>query len=313
MNARIPGLRITVGKFVTHLVLFTLVLLWTIPTLGLFISSLRDKDQLLVSGWWTALVTTERNDFGRTGTAADQLERDGAYVIAGRFFEEGSNKTIKTYSDRQDDLGKHQAGEPVTFEDGTTFTLFEDGSYEWVSPEPFTLERGKRIFYVAKLPPRFTLENYREVLTSEGIGQAFINTFTVTIPATIIPIAIAAFAAYAFAWMRFPGRQLLFVVVVGLLVVPLQMSLIPLLRLYNNVGAAFGVVVPGDLAGAHRLRPTAGDLLAAQLHRQPAARHHRVGATRRRHPLPDLHPLDPAAVVAGAGVVHHLPVPVGVE
>ncbi len=241
MNARIPGLRITVGKFVTHLVLFTLVLLWTIPTLGLFISSLRDKDQLLVSGWWTALVTTERNDFGRTGTAADQLERDGAYVIAGRFFEEGSNKTIKTYSDRQDDLGKHQAGEPVTFEDGTTFTLFEDGSYEWVSPEPFTLERGKRIFYVAKLPPRFTLENYREVLTSEGIGQAFINTFTVTIPATIIPIAIAAFAAYAFAWMRFPGRQLLFVVVVGLLVVPLQMSLIPLLRLYNNVGAAFGV------------------------------------------------------------------------
>ena len=56
-----------------------------------------------------------------------------------------------------------------------------------------------------------------------------------TIPSTVIPIAIAAFAAYAFSWMEFPGRQILFVVVVGLLVVPLQMSLIPLLRFYNDV------------------------------------------------------------------------------
>jgi alpha-glucoside transport system permease protein len=63
----------------------------------------------------------------------------------------------------------------------------------------------------------------------------------VTSPATIIPITIAAFAAYAFAWMRFPGRQFLFVVVVGLLVVPLQMSLIPLLRMYNNIGALLDV------------------------------------------------------------------------
>ena len=62
-----------------------------------------------------------------------------------------------------------------------------------------------------------------------------------TIPATVIPITIAAFAAYAFAWMQFPGRQFLFVVVVGLLVVPLQMSLIPLLRMYNNIGALLDV------------------------------------------------------------------------
>jgi alpha-glucoside transport system permease protein len=79
------------------------------------------------------------------------------------------------------------------------------------------------------------------VLSSERIDRAFINTFTVTIPATIIPILIAAFAAYAFAWMKFPGRQWLFAVVVGLLVVPLQMSLIPLLRMYNEIGATFGV------------------------------------------------------------------------
>ena len=125
--------------------------------------------------------------------------------------------------------------------DGSLFTLHADGSYVWKSEKPFKHKRGKRIFYVAKVPPTFSLDNYLEVLSAEGIGQSFVNTFVVTIPATIIPITIAAFAAYAFAWMRFPGRQFLFVVVVGLLVVPLQMSLIPLLRMYNDIGAFFGV------------------------------------------------------------------------
>jgi alpha-glucoside transport system permease protein len=109
------------------------------------------------------------------------------------------------------------------------------------SPEPFKGSRGKRIFYTAEVPPKFGLDNYVEVLTAEGIGQSFINSLTVTIPATIIPILIAAFAAYALSWMRMPGRSLLIAVVVGLLVVPLQMSLIPLLRLYNDIGAFFGV------------------------------------------------------------------------
>ncbi|RVD67546.1 carbohydrate ABC transporter permease, partial [Mesorhizobium sp. M4A.F.Ca.ET.029.04.2.1] len=76
---------------------------------------------------------------------------------------------------------------------------------------------------------------------SEGIGRSFMNSLTVTIPATVIPILIAAFAAYALAWMRFPGRALLIAVIIGLLVVPLQMSLIPLLKLYNGVGSFFGV------------------------------------------------------------------------
>ena len=81
------------------------------------------------------------------------------------------------------------------------------------------------------------------MLFSEGIGRSFINSLTVTIPATVIPILIAAFAAYALAWMRFPGRALLIAVIIGLLVVPLQMSLIPLLKLYNGVGVFFGVPV----------------------------------------------------------------------
>ena len=83
---------------------------------------------------------------------------------------------------------------------------------------------------------QFTLENYVEVITNQGMGRAFVNSLYITIPATVIPIMIAAFAAYAFAWMRFRGRNILFIVVVGLLVVPLQMTLIPILRIYNRMG-----------------------------------------------------------------------------
>ncbi len=83
---------------------------------------------------------------------------------------------------------------------------------------------------------QWTLSNYADVLASNGMLDAFLNSLLVTIPATVIPITIAAFAAYAFAWMRFPGRSLLFAVVIGLLVVPLQMALIPLLRLYGGIG-----------------------------------------------------------------------------
>ena len=76
--------------------------------------------------------------------------------------------------------------------------------------------------------------------SGDSMGKAFLNTLTVVIPATIIPILIAAFAAYALAWMDFPGRALLIAAVVGLLVVPLQLALIPLLSLHNDIGIGKG-------------------------------------------------------------------------
>lgn len=79
----------------------------------------------------------------------------------------------------------------------------------------------------------WTIQNYSEVLAG-GFTNAFANTLAVTIPSVVIPITVAAFAAYAFAWMEFPGRNLIFVAVVGLLVVPLQMALIPILRIYTG-------------------------------------------------------------------------------
>ncbi|TVP67037.1 MAG: carbohydrate ABC transporter permease [Leptolyngbya sp. LCM1.Bin17] len=128
-----------------HVVVIAIALLWTLPTAGLLISSFRQPDALLTSGWWSVFVP------------------------------------------------------------------------------PFD-------------PAQFHLGNYMNVLTRQGMGQAFLNSLIITIPATVMPIAIATFAAYALAWMQFPGRQLLFVVIVGLLVVPLQMTLIPVLRAYNSLG-----------------------------------------------------------------------------
>ena len=89
----------------------------------------------------------------------------------------------------------------------------------------------------ALVPPfQFTLQNYRDVLDTYSLGTAFINSLTIAIPATVIPIAIAAFAAYAFSWMKFPGRNFLFLLLVGLLAVPLQVTLIPVLQLFTKTG-----------------------------------------------------------------------------
>jgi alpha-glucoside transport system permease protein len=85
---------------------------------------------------------------------------------------------------------------------------------------------------------QYTLQNYQAVIFEEGMGRAFINSLIITIPATLLPILFAGFAAYAFAWMNFRGRNLLFMVVVGLMVVPLQMTFIPILSIFAKIHIA---------------------------------------------------------------------------
>jgi len=225
---------------VVHLSVLLIVALWTLPTAGLLISSLRDKDQLAVSGWWTALSTSAQNMTGRAASPETQVERDGKFVISGNLLER-DNARVSAFGFRPLQPAAFEAGTSADIGDGQTLTVAQDGNYEIVSPTKIEGTRGQRIFYTATVPPRFTLDNYREVLSAAGIGSSFINSLTVAIPSTIIPILVAAFCAYALAWMPFPGRAILIAVVVGLLVVPLQMSLIPLLRLYNGVGAFLGV------------------------------------------------------------------------
>lgn len=94
-------------------------------------------------------------------------------------------------------------------------------------------------WWTALFPPTgLSLDSYAAVLSQSGIADGFINSLFITVPATIIPIFVAAFAAYAFSWMNFPGRNILFVAVVGLLVVPLQTTFIPILQAYGQLGIA---------------------------------------------------------------------------
>ena len=233
--------RINIGRIAAHLALLFFVVLWTFPTVGLLVSSVRDKDQLAVSGWWTALTPATSQNAVRVGAAADQVQEGGAFVIKGNILGGDTNgRQVQSFGTTNAEVAAAPAGGTLPMRDGGEITIQANGDYVWSSPTEFTHTARPRIYFVLGSQPRFTLENYVAVLSAEGIAQSFINSITVAIPSTVIPIMIAAFAAYALAWMRFPGRGLVVALVVGLLVVPLQMSLIPLLRMYNVIANVIG-------------------------------------------------------------------------
>ena len=98
---------------------------------------------------------------------------------------------------------------------------------------PFALTKTSG-WWTALTPLQFTFQNYTDVLGQSNLGQAFFNSFMVSVPATVIPVTIGAFAAYAFAWMKFPARNWIFLALVGLLAVPLQLTFVPVLSFYVN-------------------------------------------------------------------------------
>ncbi|MDP4990734.1 MAG: carbohydrate ABC transporter permease [Marivita lacus] len=230
-----------------HISVAALVALWLFPTVGLFVSSFRTADQIATSGWWKALFPTEQSLTLRTADPDTQMSVDGIYVIEGNLFtgEDLSDEIdMSAWGTSSRDIGAYAPGDTAELRDGERITVQANGDYRLESPVEMEGSRGQRIFVTAELPPDFTLENYQQVLFSgnatDSMAKAFFNTLTVTIPATIIPIVVAAFAAYALAWMDFPGRALLIAVIVGLLVVPLQLALIPLLKLHLGIGIGKG-------------------------------------------------------------------------
>ena len=246
-----------VGRTLRNVVLGLIVFIWVVPFVALLTTSFRSELASQTSGFWTAYTPTElghrfsTHDKGdkvelteMTGNIFDRLNKDEtSFVIQG----EVQSILFKGRVPDPDNPGKTKlirklvpSGEAMAVRDG--FFVFEsNGNFIWTFSE-MTVPKPKNLEAIIKQNPVFGEEAYVEVLFKDkNVPNALISSFIVTIPATIIPITIAAFAAYAFAWMRFPGRQFLFVVVVGLLVVPLQMSLIPLLRMYNDIGAFFGV------------------------------------------------------------------------
>ena len=166
-------------------------------------------------------------------------------------------------------------------------------------------------------PGAFTLDNYRQVLapgTSASLGQYFVNSIVITIPSVMLPLFLASLAAYAFAWMPFPGRDC--ALRRGLRAADRAAAggADPAARASTSASAwASRASLLERVAVAHDLRAAAGDLPAAQLHEGAPSRADRGGARRRRRARDDLLP-DPApAADAGPRGLRHLPVPLGLE
>ena len=229
-----------------HLSVLAMVLLWLFPTVGLFVSSFRTADQISTSGWWKAMFPSQQNLTLRAKAPSEQVQEGALYVIEGNLFAEDDSVgegNISVWGTSSRAIDAYNAGETAE-DDGERITVQANGDYRIEAEAEMEGRRGSRIFVTSESPPKFTLANYGTILFSgsgnDNMAKAFFNTLTVTIPATIIPILVAAFAAYALAWMDFPGRALLIAAVVGLLVVPLQLALIPLLQFHNGIGIGKG-------------------------------------------------------------------------
>ena len=233
--------KLNLSSIFSQLLLLFFVILWITPTFGLLISSFRDKDQLAISGWWTSLVTTEVNEIHRTKGNKDQIEEEGIFFIRGNLFDKEEGKKVLSYGITSKDINAYRVGEIAILKDKSEIIVFENGDYQWKSKSEFKKKKGRRLFFTATSPPSFTLDNYKEVIFKEGLGQAFLNTIAVALPATLIPLIICSFFAYSLTWMNFFGRDLLLASIIASLVVPLQMSLIPILTIYNDLGALFNV------------------------------------------------------------------------
>lgn len=225
-----------------HISAALLVILWVLPTFGLLVSSFRTGDQISTTGWWKSL-TTQEQQLSPIRVEGAEVPTDGAFVIEGSLFANAAT-TVSRWGVNSREPEAFAPGETADLGDGVTLTVGADGAYRLTSPVTTEGTRLPRVFTTAETPPEFTIQNYNNVLfnplAGQSVGQAFLNTMTVAIPATVIPILIAAFAAYALAWMEFPGRALLVAAVVGLLVVPLQLALIPLLQFHNWIGIGKG-------------------------------------------------------------------------
>jgi alpha-glucoside transport system permease protein len=221
-------------SIVTNISVIFLVVLWLIPTIGLLVSSFRDRDAISNSGWWAAPFPTEQNF--AVGTEGEFTQTPEGWLLEGNVFGAEGAGEITAFGGMRSDPTAFEPGTTGELVRGRTLSMEADGDFRYLDPDEEAPSRNPTVYFSTEVPPSFSTENYDTILTSAGMDVAFINTLTVTIPATIIPILIAAFAAYALAWMDFPFRGTLIALVVGLLVVPLQLALVPMLTFHNEIG-----------------------------------------------------------------------------
>jgi alpha-glucoside transport system permease protein len=203
-------------------VLALICLVWLVPTAGLLVSSFRPRNDVVSSGWWTIFPHQEY-------ISSQQITLDRAVALDQPIQVPGIAQTVTD----------QQLRDGIKLSDGRKLVwanrrqrLVDVQTQQWTANADFTTQNYEAVLFGQK----YTFQQpdgSTRTEQGENMGNAFLSSLTVAIPATVIPILIAAFAAYAFAWMRFPGKRPLFAMVVGLLVVPSQVALIPLLRAFS--------------------------------------------------------------------------------
>ncbi len=207
--------------FLVNGILLLIVVLWTIPTIGLFISSFRDRDDIRSSGWWTILPHYTWVYTGETLPLPQGQTRDAPITIEG---------VTATFDEWRVGVDTGQ-GERLVWIGTLRSGRLERYSQQWAANLDFTTENYEQVLSGKEFQIQSS-DGTTTTVQGDDMTASFLNSLTVSIPATIIPIMIAAFAAYGFAWMSFPGRRILFIGIVALLVVPLQVALVPILRDY---------------------------------------------------------------------------------
>lgn len=242
------------GNLPTHGVLIALCLLWLAPTLGLLVTSFRPFQDVNETGWWTVL-SPPKGEADYAESCAECHGSDGRKIAAADL---SNAELIQKYK------------RSITLLAALRKDI-NDRPHMGDTPLPDDVTAAAIAAYLRRISgvesrPRFTADNYIDAMTGyrgttnytrdcaagtqaldlfcdwrdlgnpRGMGRAFFNSLLVAIPSTVLPILFAAFAAYAFSWMHFPGRQWMFALLVGLQIVPLQMTLIPISRLYAQLG-----------------------------------------------------------------------------
>ena len=242
-----------ISRSLRHVVLALIVFIWVVPFVALITTSLRSEVASKTAGFWTAFTPTE---LGHSFRTHEKGQINDTKVISGNIFERLNKDTSNfpvsgtvnsiLFKGRIPDLNDPTktvlirklvpAGEIMDVRGGD-FVFETNGNFTWTFSELST-PKPKKLDAFIKQNPVFGDDAYIEVLfENKNVPNALISSFIVTIPATIIPITIAAFAAYAFAWMSFPGRDWLFVIVVSLMVVPTQLAFLPILQGFSGIAS----------------------------------------------------------------------------
>ncbi len=253
-----------------HIVIITLVVVWLVPTIGTFVTSFRSRQAVRASGWWTVFSApptpgeqeyaaacaschgidgkaTASADLSNPEVTAPYLQTNHLLPMLREPIGQQAHVQNPEWQALIEDTSRTRealeklapisqrlatlSGSGAAVDYGLTANNWIDALVGYKGTATYAQDCATGVSASGKFKC-----NLSDLLNPEGMARAFLNSLLVTIPATVLPILFAAFAAYAFSWLDFRGRTWLFALLVGLQIVPLQMTLVPIAKLYSRLG-----------------------------------------------------------------------------